>query len=67
MKTISTHKIVSAVTVLSVLALIRGNAYAMHISEGGLVNRCVKSHQAAILSSTFDSHFMIPSTNTFPS
>jgi len=34
MKTISTHKIVSAVTVLSVLALIRGNAYAMHISEG---------------------------------
>jgi len=34
MKTLSTHKIVLAVTVLSVLALVRGNAYAMHISEG---------------------------------
>ena len=34
MKTISTHKIVSAVTVLAVLTLVHGNAYAMYISEG---------------------------------
>lgn len=34
MKTMSINKIVSAVTVLSVLALVHGNAYAMHISEG---------------------------------
>lgn len=34
MKTMLTRKMVSAVTVLAVLALGRGNAYAMHISEG---------------------------------
>ncbi len=32
----------------------------------GLVNRSVNSHQAAILSGTFDSRFSAPSTNTFP-